>query len=265
MSDHYTTLGVNKTATADEIKRAYRRLASQHHPDKGGSKEQFQRIQQAYDVLGDDNKRAQYDNPAQQFGGFPGGFHFSFNGGGFNFNDVFEMFGQRRGPNQEYQRRMVRMSLWVRLHDVAVGGRRPVSVATPQGASTIEIDIPLGINDGDTVKYEGLAPGGGDLAIQFRIHPDATWARDGLDLITEKSISIWDLILGVELEVSDITGKKLTVRVPPKTQPQSILRLRAHGLRTAQGSAGDLLVKVVTTIPESIKPELIDAIKNHRD
>ena len=265
MSDHYTTLGINKTATTDEIKRAYRRLASQHHPDKGGSKEEFQRIQQAYDVLGDDHKRAQYDNPGPQFGGFPGGFHFNFGGPGFNFNDVFEMFGQRRGPNQEFQRRMVRMSLWIRLYDAAVGGRRPVSVATPQGTSTIEIDIPLGVNDGDTVKYSELAPGGGDLAIQFRIHPDATWARDGLNLITEKTISIWDLILGSDLEVTDITGKALSVRVPPKTQPQSILRLRAHGLRNAQGSAGDLLVKVVAAIPEYINSELIEAIKNHRD
>lgn len=268
MTDHYSTLGVTKSATADEIKRAYRRLASQHHPDKGGNKEQFQQIQQAYDVLGDDQKRAQYDNPNpfsnMNNNGFPGGFHFNFGPGGFNFSDMFEMFGQRGGPNQEYQRRMTRMSLWIRLYDVATGGRRPVSVATPQGTATIEIDIPLGVQDGDTVKYSGLAPGGGDLAIQFRIHPDSHWSRDGLDLITEQNILIWDLILGTDLEITDITGKKLSVKVLPQTQPRSILRLRGHGLRTQQGQAGDLLVKVSTDMPNTIHPELIEAIKKYR-
>lgn len=263
MNDYYSTLGVERNATADEIKRAYRRLASQHHPDKGGNKEQFQKIQQAYDTLGDDQKRAHYDNPQPQFGGqgFPGGFHFNFSSGGFNFGDIFEQFNRQHAQ----QRSMVRMSLWVRLYDVAVGGKRPVSVATPAGASTIEIDIPQGINDGDTIRYPGLAPGGGDLAIQFRIHPDGHWGRDGLDLIMEESISVWDLIIGTDLEVTDITGKRLSIKVPPQTQPRSILRLRGHGLRTQQGQAGDLLVKVSATIPTAIHPDLIESIKKYRD
>jgi DnaJ-class molecular chaperone len=263
MTDYYSTLGVGKTATQDEIKRAYRKLASQHHPDKGGSKEEFQRVQQAYDTLGNDQKRSQYDNPAQQFSnaGFPGGFHFNFGPGGFNFSDVFGQFQQQHAQ----QRSMVRMSLWVRLHDIAVGGRRPISVATTSGASAIEIDIPMGINDGDTIRYPGLAPGGGDLAIQFRIHPDPRWSRDGLDLIVEESISIWDLVLGTDLNITDITGKSLAIKVPAETQPRTILRLRGHGLRTSQGRAGDLLVKVSANMPAKIHPDLIEAIKKYRD
>ena len=98
MKNYYQILGVEKSATADDIKRAFRRLASQHHPDKGGDTVKFQEVQEAYGVLGDDAKRAEYDNPRPQFSGFPGG------GGGFNMHDMFgQMFGQQFG--QPPQRR----------------------------------------------------------------------------------------------------------------------------------------------------------------
>jgi molecular chaperone DnaJ len=142
MSDHYATLGVAKTATPDEIKRAFRKLASQHHPDKGGDTAKFQSIQAAYDTLGDAVKRAEYDNPRPQYSGMPGGAQ-------FNMNDIFSsMFGGQSpfGP-QRRQQSHTRMTLWIRLSDVAQGGTRPVAVGTPQGQSTIEVEIPLGIND----------------------------------------------------------------------------------------------------------------------
>ena len=163
MSDHYATLGVAKTATPDEIKRAFRRLASQHHPDKGGNTQKFQEIQAAYDTLGDAAKRADYDNPRPQVSGMPGGAH-------FNMNDIFSsMFGGQSPFGQQRRTQShTRMTLWIRLTDVAQGGTRPVAVGTPQGQSTIEVEIPLGINDGDNVQYQGLAPGGGDLVIQSK-------------------------------------------------------------------------------------------------
>lgn len=266
MSDYYSTLGVDRSASADEIKRAYRRMASQHHPDKGGDKNRFQQIEEAYRTLSDEGKRAAYDNPnpfgSGQPGGFPGGFHFNFGSGpgGFPFGDVFGMFNQ----HAQNQRRMTRMSLWVGLRDIAVGGRRPVSIATPQGSGMVEIEIPLGINDGDTIKYANIAPGGGDLVVQFRIHPDSKYDRNGLDLIMDQSISIWDLILGVDLQVSNIAGQTLTLVVPPQTNPRTMLRLRGHGLRNGQGQVGDLLVRVLAHIPENIHPEIVEAIKKHR-
>lgn len=138
--DHYTTLGVPKTATAAEIKQAFRKLASQHHPDKGGDTAKFQAIQAAYAVLGDEQKRAEYDNPSPQFGGF-GGF-----GGGPQFNDIFsQMFGQGGfgGFGQQHPRRNhVRMTLYITLLDVAQGGKKTVAVGTSQGQSTVEIDVP---------------------------------------------------------------------------------------------------------------------------
>jgi len=257
MSDHYATLGVAKTATPDEIKRAFRKLASQHHPDKGGDTQKFQEIQAAYDTLGDAVKRAAYDNPQPQFSGFPGGAQ-------FNMNDIFgQMFGQGFGQ-QRRQPQFVRMSLWIRLYDVATGGRRPVAVGTAQGQQTIEVEIPLGINDGDSVQYQGLAPGGQDLVIQYRIHPDPQWQRDGLNMICERSVSIWDMILGADITVRTITGTELVTGIPARTQPRTMLRLRQQGLRDRAGNQGDLLVRVMPEVPADIRPELLEAIEKYR-
>ena len=260
MSDHYATLGVAKNAAPDEIKRAFRKLASQHHPDKGGDTAKFQSIQAAYDTLGDTGKRAAYDNPQPQFAGMPGGAH-------FNMNDIFSsMFGgQSPFAQQRRQQSHTRMTLWIRLSDVAQGGTRPVAVGTPQGQSTIEVEIPLGINDGDNVQYQGLAPGGGDLVIQFRVHPDNTWQRNGLDLVTDVTADIWSMILGSDITVHTLTGSQLTTVMPAQTQPRTLIRLRGHGLRDRSGNQGDLMIRVMPTIPTVIRPELIEAIEKYRE
>jgi DnaJ-class molecular chaperone len=256
MLDHYATLGVSRTASADEIKRAFRKLASQHHPDKGGDTAKFQQIQAAYDTLGDANKRAAYDNPAPQFSGFGGSTQFN------NIHDIFNMFGQ--GFPGQQRRNHVRMSLWITLRDVATGGRRPVSLSTGQGQNTVEIEIPLGLNDNDSIQYSGLAPGGQDLVVTFRIQPDANWSRSALNLATEQTVSIWDLILGGDLVVKSITGESLTVTIPVNTQPGTVLRLRTQGLRDQQGRQGDLHVKLAARIPQPIPPELAAAIQQYR-
>jgi DnaJ-class molecular chaperone len=264
MTDYYAALGVPRTATADEIKRAFRKLASQHHPDKGGDTQKFQSIQQAYATLGDEQKRAEYDNPRPQFSGFSG---FQGTPGGVNINDIFgQMFGQQFAHQHQHPRRShVRMTLWITLLDVATGGRRTVSLGTQQGVSAVEIDIPLGINDGDNVQYEGIGPGGSDLVVNFRISPDRTWQRDALNLTMEVRLDIWSLILGGELTIDTLTGKTLTVGVPERTQPGTSLRLRGQGLRDRAGQTGDIFVRVQAQIPTNIAPELLDAIRNHQD
>jgi DnaJ-class molecular chaperone len=258
MTDHYTTLGVARTATQDEIKKAFRKLASQHHPDKGGDTQKFQEIQAAYDTLGDAAKRQQYDNPQPQFQGFSGGPQ-------FNMGDIFsQMFGGQSPFGQQQPRRNhVRMSLWITLLDVARGGRRPVALGTQAGTSTVEIEIPLGINDGDNVQYPGIAPGGQDLVIQFRIQPHAEFQRQGLNLVTTHKVSVWTLILGGETEVQTVEGNRLVVKVTPHTQPGTTLRLRSQGLRDQSGQKGDLMVQIQTEIPMTIAPEIITAIQNH--
>jgi curved DNA-binding protein len=259
MTDHYAALGVARTASADQIKQAFRKLASTYHPDKGGDTKKFQEIQSAYAVLGDAQKRADYDNPRPQFSGFPGG------GAQFNMNDIFsQMFGQAHGA-QHPRRSHVRMSLWITLLDVVRGGRRPISVGTSDGTSTVEIDIPLGINDGDNVQYEGIGPGGSDLVVQFKITPDRKWQRDGLNLTQEIRIDIWNLILGGELTIDTLTGKTLSAQVPARTQPGTVLRLKSQGLRDRAGHVGDIFVRVQTFLPENIAPEIIEAIQKHQE
>jgi molecular chaperone DnaJ len=262
MTDHYQTLGVDRNASPDDIKRAYRRLASQHHPDKGGDKGKFQEIQSAYSVLGDNQKRAAYDNPMSRHNGF----NFQSNGGNFNFESIFDIFGARfQHPHQQQHRAQhAIMTLWITLRDVAQGGHRSISVGTQQGTTTVEIEIPLGINDGDNIQYSGVGPGGVNLLITYRIHPDPKWTRQGLTLQTEHTISIWDLILGCETPIKDILGNNFDLIVPPGTQPGTTLRLRGRGLSSRTGESGDLLIKMQARIPTDISPELLDHINQIR-
>ena len=260
MTDHYATLGVSKTASQDEIKKAFRKLASQHHPDKGGDTAKFQEIQAAYDTLGDETKRQQYDNPAPQFTGFGAG-----NGAHFNMNDIFgQMFGGATPFGQHPRRNHARMSLWISLLDVANGGTRTVSVGTQAGNQTVEIEIPRGIEDGDNVQYGGIAPGGQDLVIQFRIQPDPRWRREGLNLFTDHKVSVWDLILGGQAEIRNVEGNGLVVTIPKNTQPMTTLRLRQQGIQNRTGQKGDLFVKLLAEIPKTIAPELVEAIQQYR-
>lgn len=261
MSDHYTTLGVAKTATQDEIKKAFRKLASQHHPDKGGDTAKFQEIQAAYDTLGDPAKRAEYDNPRPQFGGFSGGPQ-------FNMHDIFgQMFGGGMGgPFGQHQprRNHVRMTLWIKLADAARGGSKTVNVGTSTGSTTVEIEIPLGINDGDNVQYGGIAPGGMDLVVQYRMQPDPQWRREDMTLYTAQKVPVWDLIVGGDMEVQTILGDRLTVAIPPRTQPGTTMRVRGQGMRNRNGQAGDMMVQIQGQIPDTIPPEIISAIEQHR-
>lgn len=260
MTDYYATLGVAKTASQDEIKKAFRKLASQHHPDKGGDTAKFQEIQTAYATLSDEQKRTEYDNPRPQFGGF-GGFNGFGGPGAAQFNDIFS---QMFGGHHQARRNHVRMTLWVSLVDAARGGSKTVQVGTSQGSSTVEIEIPTGIEDGDNVQYGGIAPGGMDLVVQFRVHPDQRWRRQGQDLYTDLSVSIWDLILGAEIEFDTILGTRLSLRIPPNTQPGTNMRVRGQGMPKKNSTSGDAMLRIQAEIPKTISPELLAAIEQHR-
>lgn len=228
----------------------------QHHPDRGGDQNRFQEIQQAYEVLADPARRAQYDQPQQQ--------HININWGGQGFHDIFDMFRRQafgESGHQTQRRGHVRMDLWISLEDAARGGGRTVTIGTNVGVNAVNIDIPLAINDGDHVQYSGIAPGGQDLVVTYRIQPHATWQRSGLDLTTTREVIVWDLILGGDIKLVDIHGAELTARIPPKTQPGTRLRLRERGLRTAQGQCGDILLQVQARLPDNIPDQLLAAIR----
>jgi DnaJ-class molecular chaperone len=139
-----------------------------------------------------------------------------------------------------------------------------VNVSTPAGNTTVKIEIPQGIEDGDNVQYSGVAPGNMDLVASFKIHPHAQWRRNGLDLGTDVRVSVWDMILGAEIRVVSITGQNLDVKIPPNTQPGTTMRLRGHGIATRDGKLGDLMVKLQPEIPRNIAPEILDAIRQYR-
>ena len=160
MIDHYSTLGVGKNANADDIKKAYRKLAGKHHPDKGGDTATFQKIEEAYRILSDPNQRQQYDNPMPQGNpfGFPGG------GGGFNFNfnsDINDLFGQMfqqhnaRRPNTPHA---FRTQVHITLEQAYYGDSQNLQLRTPHGNHAITIEIPTGVNHGSQIRYENVIP-----------------------------------------------------------------------------------------------------------
>ena len=258
MPNLYDTLGVRSDAPADEIKRAYRKLASQHHPDKGGDKRRFQEIQQAYDTLSDANRRAAYDNPHSQ------GFGFQANGP-FDFQTIFDVFGAKFQQPHQQRVQQARMTLLITLQDVAQGGRKTISVGSSQGTVTVEIEIPLGIEDGNTVQYPKTGPMGMDLLISFRIHPNPRWERNGPNLTTQQDVIVWDLILGGEIQVRDVLGNVLSLTIPPRTQPGTTFRLRERGLRQRNGLTGDMFVQVQARIPQHIPENIVETIAQTRN
>jgi|TARA_R110000868_G_scaffold404503_1_gene682748 curved DNA-binding protein len=257
--DHYKTLGITTAAAPDEIKKAYRKLASQHHPDKGGTTAKFQEIQTAYDTLSDPVKRNEYDNPKPKFGNF--GQHPHPNSQHFDFETIFDVFGAKfNNTNRQQHRAISRVNLTISLVDVATGGKRTVSLGGP---TTIEIDLPRGINTGDSLHFKGLAPGGGDLVISFRVREDPIWQRHGANLHTEHVVDIWDLIIGAESTIKDLLGQEITIVIPPSTQPGARLRLRGKGLPDRAGT-GDIIIQIQAKIPSDIPEDLLNMIKQKR-
>lgn len=254
--DYYQTLGVAKNATPDEIKKAYRKLASQHHPDRGGDTARFQSIQKAYDTLSDVQKRAAYDNPQPQFNGMHGDF---FNFGGHQFNDIFgQFFRQQARPQQ----RIYTVSVFVTLENIAKGESQTVHIQTPNGPQLFNINIPRGIEDGAIVRYDGLMPDG-LLQVNFRQHRHPLFDRRGLDIYYTCDVSIFDLVIGKKVIVPTIFGKELEITIDPRTRPNSTLRLNGHGMISQQGQ-GDQYVVLKATMPEQIDEEIIRVLEKHR-
>jgi len=251
MKDYYATLGIGRGASHTEIKRAYRRLASQHHPDKGGSKDRFQEIEEAYRVLSDTATRQEYDNPRPQT-------HFST--AGFNLDEIFTMFGGRF--QQQARQPIANLQLWITLQDVANPGPRVISVSSPYGQSQIEIQIPAGIRDGDSVRYPRIAPGQQDLVITYRVRPDTQWQRDGNHVIHEHTIDVWQAIVGAQIRVPTLRGTEIEITVPPMTQPGTMLRVRAHGLPDrSTNHTGDMLIRIAVCLPDHVPEYMLDAIR----
>jgi molecular chaperone DnaJ len=262
--DHYNTLGVNKNATPDEIKQAYRKLANKHHPDKGGDTSYFQKIQEAYETLGDPNKRQEYDTPMPQ--GFNGGFGMHGFPGGFSFHtgpmDINDIFGQMFGGHHHRQQTTYRTAVWVTLEQVYSGDEQVLNLQTQTGPQTVKVDIPKGIDNGATLRYENLIPNA-ILLIDFRIHNHPKFERRGLDLYSSADISILDLIVGTEIEFTTISGKKFKVSVKPQTHPNTTLKISGQGLEQNH-TVGDQFIVINPIMPAIIDESITNSILQSR-
>lgn len=256
--DHYATLGVAKNATADEIKKAYRKLASQHHPDKGGDKVKFQEVQTAYDVLSDPEKKKQYDNPSRPF-------QFQdFGSDNINLNDIFNTIFQHQRGHQQFHKQLYRTQIDITLHEAYNGINKLLELNLMSGKKVIDIKVPKGVNQGDQLRFDNIIDNG-VLMVTFNVLPDLRFERRQHDLYCNHSISVLDLIAGTDFIFKTISGKELNVTIKPKTQPYVNIRLHGHGMPLVNsGSYGDQYILLKPYIPDNIDSDIIDSILRSR-
>jgi len=283
--DYYQSLGVPRTATADELKKSFRKLAREFHPDvakdKKKAEEKFKEINEAYEVLGDADKRKKYDElganwksgaefrPPPGPGGFGGGptFHRGGRGGGVEFefqgtgfSDFFEqMFGSRmRGGGfgghpgfaeeaDEPPSRDIEGDIMVTLEEARRGSLRTVTVRRENRTDSHQVKIPAGIAEGQKLRIAGRGEGGGDLYLRVRLakHPD--FDVDGHNLVYELELAPWEAALGAEIAVPTLDGK-VNIKIPAGTASGQKLRVRGRGL----GKTGDLIVATKIVVPGKI-------------
>jgi DnaJ-class molecular chaperone len=252
--DYYSILNIPKTASLDEIKKAYRKLAMKHHPDRnGGDDTQFKKIQEAYDTLSDTSKRQQYDNP------FANNQQFGFNMNTSDFDSIFsQIFGARPNHNQK---QTFRTQVTVSLVDAFKGSTHVLQLSTPVGNKVININVPPGIETGDSIRYDNVIDNA-VLLVQFVVLQDLRFERRGCDLLSSHSISVLDLIVGTKFKFTTIDERVLEVRVTPKTQPYMQLKIPKAGMPDKKGNFGDQIILLKPFMPDNISQEVITAINN---
>ncbi len=292
----YQVLGVAKAASTDEIKKAYRKLARDTHPDLNPddkvAEARFKEVSVAYDVLSDKDKRRDYDEfgeavfnagfdadraraqGAQFGGGGRGGNPFGGGGGGFEFSDMDDLMrqfgggGRGRGPgSMRRQGRDLEASMTLAFMEAIRGGERGFSVSRPRAdgsvrAESIQVRIPAGVSDGGTLRIprkggEGMGGGAaGDLLIQVRVEPHPVFRRKGRDLEFDLPITLSEAVLGARVEVPTPDGRA-TLTIPAGTSSHARLRLKGRGVpENKKSPAGNLDARVKIVMPKDPDPRL---------
>lgn len=284
--DYYRTLGVNRAATAEDIKRAFKRLAHKYHPDKSseaGAEERFKEISEAYEVLGNPSRRAAYDQLGSHAGGQefrpPPGWGERFAGGrrfgdsdSANFSDLFsELFGDRVRRAGQQASRDYDAEVEISLPEAMRGTERRVRLDTGlamRGAHhpQVTVRIPQGVTDGERLRVPGIGPKGKDiLHLRIRIAPDARYRFDGHDLQAELPIAPWEAMLGASVELIAPEATKVRVRIPAGASDGQRLRLAGRGLPRREGEAGDLYLTLKIVMPPSLSPRERQLLEQWRE
>lgn len=292
--DYYEVLGVDKGATPEEIKKAFRKKAVELHPDRGGDEAKFKEANEAYEVLKDPQKRQAYDQfghaaGADQAGGgygggnpFGGGFG-GFQGQGFDpneirfdfgggINDIFDMFFR----GQQNRTRDVEIAVVIDFEEAVKGTTKELSLRIADNKNggrkqeDIKIKIPAGIDSGQAIKLEGkgeINQNGdrGDLYVKVQVRPDPRFEREGSNIITKYQIDMVDAALGSEIDVETIKGK-VKLKVPAGTQPGKILKLSSKGMPVLNSDRhGDHYVVVEVMVPTKLSSKQKEALKNYQE
>lgn len=292
--DYYEILGVSKTASDDEIKKAYRKLAVKYHPDKNpgdkAAEEKFKEISEAHEVLSDKQKRARYDQfghagvggaAGNPFGNGSNPFqsgNFNFNGQSFNFDfgggggldDILgSIFGFGGGAKRPRRGTDYQTSITISFEEAIFGTTKSIS----RNGKDLKIKIPAGIDDGMSIRLRGKggdAPEGGekgDLYINIRVKPHKHLTREGAIILSEETISMVDAALGTEIDVETVDGK-ITMKVPAGTQSGTPFKLSGHGAPSPDSSnRGPHIVTVIVETPKNLskkQKELLEEFKNSK-
>ena len=279
MKDYFNILGVGKSASEDEIKKAYRGLAMKHHPDRGGDSNKFQEIEEAYRVLSDPNQRQQWEQQSRNpFGGGQqgGGFHFNFGGGGMDINDIFrnfhggdpfDIFGRQQ--QQQRRNRDLRIAIQLDLASTLEKQNKTISVQHLNGQrQELNVEIPRGARNGMQMKYGGhgdrsnLGIEPGDLYIEFQISPHPEFQIDGIDLIKNIQLDCLDAITGTEIIINGLDGRQFSWTVPAGTQTDAKFKIPGQGLWHLEHPVrGNIIAVVAVVVPAGLTREQKDAVE----
>jgi curved DNA-binding protein len=271
--DYYSTLGLKRGASPDEIKKAYRSMAMKHHPDRGGDEKKFKEISAAYDTLSDPQKKQMVDQGmdpnAQQGGGFnQGPFEFHFGAG--NFEDVFNQFGFGFGGRRPARNKSFNVNVVITLEEVLTGKEISAEVGIAgRDKKFVNISIPPGIENSQSIRYQGMgdhsikeAPPG-DLIVNVQVARHARFQREGDNLVYNHTISVWDALLGGTIRLETLEKRTIDVGIPPGTQPNTVLSCRTEGLPNVRSrQRGNLLINISVEIPKNLSQDQIAAIKS---